>query len=341
MSTRTVFTILTLATISFASLSFGGNVRAADSVALEDLERFEGIWKSEYKNEQGIDVITYWMHVINDDVGVMMSFNFTVNAETKEIDDWFRGFVGVNQTEQQFDALYFSADGWVGEATMVPTDTGFVTDLRVGLPDKSHFSMTVTTTLQSDMQMKQSWADIIYSGMYASEGPVRHSSKIDRSFRELVESGQIVFPEDSESPEQLAPLARLEGNWESSGAEGPSHKLRWRLRVGSRWLVEQFRIANGEEVTGIGINVSGIDPITEQLSLWRVNRNGLGRIGTWDVISDQTLGQVQGNYRIIREFNDDNTKFTAHWQERRNGQFVDIPESAAAPYTAVKLGEDE
>jgi hypothetical protein len=279
------------------------------------------------------------MYRIDDEIGVMLDWHFTVDAESKEIVSWFRGFVDVDAMEQQYDGIYFSWDGWVGESTMVPTESGFVMHAHLVNPDRTRVALTIENKFESDTKRTVTQRDIIVGGAYVPQIPVRQTSKTDDGFRQLVEDGAIVFPEDIKPLEALAPLMRLTGRWKSDADGGPSHDLRWTSRVAGKWLVERYRITNDGEVTGAGYNISGVDPTTGQLALWQANRGGVGKNGRWDVLSDNALGQVQGNYRIVRKFNENGNEFVARWQALHAGTFVDIPEAEA--YTAKRVEGDE
>ena len=309
--------LITLALLSVCFVS--GHACAQNAVTLQDLSKFQGIWKSAHKNPEGIDVVSYDMHRIDDEIGVMLSWHFAVDAESKEIVSWFRGFVKVDAKEQQYDGIYFSWDGWVGQTTMVPTESGFVTHVRVVNPDQTRVALTIEHKFESNTERTLTQRDIIVGGAYVPQIPVRQFSKIDARFRQLVEDGAIVFPEDIKPLEALAPLMRLAGRWKSDADGGPSHDLRWRSRVAGKWLIERYSITNNGEVTGAGFNISGVDPTTGQLALWQANRGGVGKHGRWDVLSGNALGQVQGNYRIVRKFNENGNEFVAQWQAPSSG----------------------
>ena len=77
----------------------------------------------------------------------------------------------------------------------------------------------------------------------------------------------------------------------------------------------------GRDERAAGINITGIDPSNGRLTMWSVGKNGFQRRGGWDFISDNVTGQQQGNNRLIRKFEDDNT-ITAYWQSKKNGEYT-------------------
>lgn len=322
--------------LALAVLAAAGHVMAAENkVALSDLARAQGIWKAEFKDPQGNARVAYDWRWQVEPLQVMRHVRFTLDADTKHVVDEWAGFVTVDPNQQQFQGLYFGSAGWVGETTSVPTDKGHVVQVSITGTNRSHFRVTVHEEYESDTAFVSTSKGVMYAGNYVERGEVYRFQKVDRTLLELMDSGQIVFPEVDEPIAALAPLSRLVGRWRSADDSGTiSHDLRWNLRMGKKWLIERWQIG-GESGSG-GFNVSGIDPVTGMLSLWSIGSNFMGKSGRWDVISDKILGQVQGNSRLVREFPDDNT-FKAHWQVLRAGSFVDVPADQAERYTAKRL----
>lgn len=305
-------------------------------VALSDLARAQGIWKAEFKDPQGNVRIAYDWRWLVEPVQVMRHVRFTLDADTKHVVDQWSGFVAVAPNQQQFQGLYFGSAGRMGETTFVPKDKGYVIQVGITETSRSHLHMTVHEEYESDTVLVSTVKGMMYGGSYEEQGEVKRFQKVDHTLRELMDSGAIVFPEEVDEPiEALAPLSRLVGRWRSADDSGAiSHELRWNLRMGKKWLIEQWQ--SGGESGMSGFNVSGIDPVTGMLSLWSIGSNFMGKSGRWDVISDKVMGQVEGNSRLIREFLDNDT-FNARWQDFRAGSFVDLPADQAGAYTAKRL----
>jgi len=82
--------------------------------------------------------------------------------------------------------------------------------------------------------------------------------------------------------------------------------------------------------------VTGIDPSSGRLTMWSIGKNGFARSGGWDFISNNVTGQRQGNNRLIRKLEDDNT-ITAYWQSKKNGEYT----GQNNKYTLKKVVEAE
>ena len=98
-------------------------------------------------------------------------------------------------------------------------------------------------------------------------------------------------------------------------------------------MVEYWNFADG----GAGVNVSGVDPLTGELALWSIGKNFMGKIGRWDELDKNVLGQVEGSSRLVREFPDAKT-YKAHWQGLTKGSYVDSREKG---YTAKFVEESK
>lgn len=331
----TSLALMVTTVLALASPALG----APNTVKLSDLSGTEGIWKSEFNDAEGNDRVAYDMRWLNEPYQVMRHVRVTVNPKTKTPVEMWAGFVKVDPSQQQFEGLYFSTAGWVGETSGVPTDNGHVIHVSITGTNRSRFHMTVHERRESDTAFTSSSKSILYGGRFIEGGEVQRFTKVDQTFRELMDNGAIVFEEVAEPIEALAPLSRLLGRWQSADRAGTtSHDLRWSLRMDKKWLIERWRVG-GESGSG-GFNVSGVDPATGMLTLWSISSDFMGKIGRWDVISDTVLGQVQGDARLIREFPDPDT-FKAHWQIRRAGSFVDVPADQAEPYTVKRVSAQD
>ncbi|MSU85822.1 MAG: hypothetical protein EXS21_12070 [Pedosphaera sp.] len=179
--------------------------------------------------------------------------------------------------------------------------------------------------------------NIIRGGTFTEQGPVTTAKKTNRSsIDDLVEHKELVLNKwnDLQPLSQLAPLKRLLGHWQVKDSTGKEElNCNFFYRGGKKWLVETYRFAGAGG--SAGVNVSGIDPLTGQLALWSVGENFIGKIGRWDELDKNVLGQVQHGSRLVREFPDAKT-YNAHWQQLTKGSFVDRTEGA---YTAKFVEE--
>ena len=156
------------------------------------------------------------------------------------------------------------------------------------------------------------------------------------SVEDLVEHKELVFGNWNKNQpiSQLAPMKRLLGHWQVKDSNGKEElNCHFQYVGNARWMVEFFKFPGG----GAGLNVSGVDPLTGELALWSVGKNFMGKIGRWDELDKNVLGQVQGSSRLVREFPNAKT-YKAHWQQLKNGSFVDYPEKG---YTAKFVEESK
>ena len=93
------------------------------------------------------------------------------------------------------------------------------------------------------------------------------------------------------------------------------------ILINSNHEIIEITINEKSEISGGGIRITGIDPSNGRLTMWSVGKNGFQRRGGWDFISDNVTGQRQGNNRLIRKLEDDNT-ITAYWQSKKNGEYT-------------------
>lgn len=307
----------------------------AAQLTLKDLSRYEGVWKTERKDQAGKPQLSYRENRIHTNTALMSSVELNLDPESREVTSAHMGWVGLSPSGEQFQSLRFSSGGWVSEAVMVPKSGGFVNQVSVTLTNGSRFAFTGVDDFLSDTEMRNTWMNVIGGGTFTEQGRVTTSKKTNRSsIADLVEHKELVMDKwnDLQPLSQLAPMKRLLGHWQVKDSTGKEELNCWfNYRGGKKWLVERWDFGGGSA----GVNVSGIDPLTGQLALWSLGRNFMGKTGRWDELSKDVLGQVQGGSRLVREFPDAMT-YQAHWQQLKNGSFVDRKDTS---YTA-KLVEE-
>ena len=137
--------------------------------------------------------------------------------------------------------------------------------------------------------------DFISDGTHVLSSPVNTFHKLDGvTASELFESGEIILPTESKFFEPK--LERLLGNWESKDNDGKVIlKISWNAWAMGNLLIEYFTFLNEKgELANKGMNVTGIDPASGRITMWSIGKNGFGRSGGWDFISDNITGQRQG-----------------------------------------------
>lgn len=320
--------------LAWAALAFPASpTLAAGRVSLADLSRWDGVWKAQGTHESGEAWISYAVYRKMQAPEVLTVFSYGVDPKSKKVLNSFFGYVGVDPSTNQFTGLYFSDEGWVSRALLVPTGRGVVYQVDTILTNYVRTAATLFEEWESDTVTTMTWKNILENGTFLAQGKPARFVKMSESMRDLRESGAIVFPTDNEPISALAPLKRLAGRWEGKDASGSTYNLAWSWRGSGRWLVERWRISESLS----GINVTGIDPSSGLLGLWIIAANDRGLYGTWHLISDNTLGQVEGEVRLLREFADENT-FKARWQILKGGGYADAPEDQTGPpYTAKRV----
>lgn len=310
----------------------------AAQLTLKDLSRYEGVWKTERKDQAGKPQLSYRQNRIHTNTALMSSVEINLDPESREVTSAQVGWVGLSRSGEQFYALTFSSGGWVAESVKVPKSGGFVNQVSATLTNGSRFTFTGVDDFLSDTELRSTWVNVIGGGTFTEQGRVTTSKKTDRSsIADLVEHKELVIDNkwrDLQPLAQLAPLKRLLGHWQVKDSAGKEELNCWfDYRGGKKWLVERWDFGGGNA----GLNISGIDPLTGNLTLWSIGRDFMGKTGRWDELSKDVLGQVQGGFRIVREFPDAKT-YQAHWQQLTNGSFVDRKDTS---YTAKLVEESK
>ena len=97
----------------------------------------------------------------------------------------------------------------------------------------------------------------------------------------------------------------------------------WSIMNLGKCLVERWGKpkADGSGIEGGGTNVTAIDPLNGQLTMWSVHKRGFGRSGGWDFLEPGKItGQRQGKVRIIRRLTSTGS-IEVYRQNKKNGSY--------------------
>jgi len=314
--------IISVGLLSGAFILLQPNAIAQDQITKELLTRESGVWFSESTNTEGEKINNYSWYWHVDELELGRGVHFNVNADTKKLISSLHVYTVVNESGKQTESLFFNSEGNVG--TSVGLFNGNTNIIRFQGVNTNNiiFSGTIKKELTEDgLKSHETWNDLIFNGNYVESTPKRENRKlIDTNLMSLFQNGEIISPAEKETVDFLKPLEKLIGRWEMKNEkENFTRIIQWRLSGMGSLLVEKFDYINEKnEISGGGINITGIDPSSGRLTIWSVGKNGFQRRGGWDFISDKVTGQRQNNSRIIRTFEDDNT-VTVYWQSKKNG----------------------
>lgn len=288
--------------------------------ALDQIEHFVGTWKTTIQ-EDGEEQTQYLIFRQRPELNALAQWTFNVDSESRQLQEATFGFLGMPNRTGQIQGLVFRSDGLVAETMGTLKDQELYVKGFGTMANGARVSADIHYRLDADGRLVQNWTDLMTPWGHLTEGMKREFTKIDAGMRDLFREQHIIAPENVELDPSLAPLSHLVGRWQARDADGNvQHDQIWQPRVMGRWLAERWRMGNGNS----GINVTGIDPATGRLTLWVITRGVIGRFGHWDILSDNTVGQVQGQNRLTREFvkTDTEEMFVCRWQRPEDGRFV-------------------
>ncbi len=314
--------IISVGLLSGAFILLQPNAIAQDQITKELLTRESGVWFAESTNTEGEKINNYSWFWYVDELELGRGVHFNVNAETKKLISSLHVYTTVNKSGKQTESIFFNSNGDVGTSTGLIDGNKSIIRFQGVNTNNIIFSGTIKKELTEDgLKSHETWNDLIFNGNYVESTPKRENRKlIDTNLMSLFQNGEIISPAEKETVDFLKPLEKLIGRWEMKNEkENFTRKIQWRLSGMGSLLVEKFDYINEKnEISGGGINITGIDPSSGRLTIWSVGKNGFQRRGGWDFISDKVTGQRQNNSRIIRTFEDDNT-VTVYWQSKKNG----------------------
>jgi len=297
---------------------------AQDTITRELLTRESGVWFSESTNEEGNKINHYSWNGYVEEFELARSVHFDVDAGTKKLISSLHVYTSISESGKQTESLFFNANGNVG--TSVGVIDGNKTIIRFQGVNTNNiiFSGTIKKELsENGTTSHESWNDLIFNGNYVASTPDSEKRKLlDTKLMSIFQNGDILTDEDSKPAGFLKPFEKLIGKWEMKNEKGDfGRQIQWRLSGMGSLLVEKFNYINEKnEISGGGINITGIDPSNGLLTMWSVDKDGFSRRGGWDFISDKMTGQRQNESRIIRKLENDNT-MTVYWQSKKNGEY--------------------
>ena len=332
--------IISIGLLSGAFILSQPKAIAQDQITKELLTRESGVWFAESTNTEGEKFNNYSGYWYVDELELARGVHLNVNAATKKLISALHVYTSVNESGKQTESLLLNSNGDVG--TSVGLFNGNLNLIRFQGVNTNNitFSGTIKKELSEDgATSHETWSDLIFNGNYVESTPKREIRKLDGTdLRSLFQNGEILPPENVETAKFAEPFQKLIGRWESKNKDGNvALKIRWRMSGMGKLLIENFTFFNekGEEGNS-GINATGIDPASGQITMWSIGKNGFRRSGGWDFISDDTTGQRQGNNRLIRKLEDGNT-ITAYWQSKENGKYT----GENGKYTLKRVVETE
>ena len=307
---------------------------AADKFTLKDLSRYEGVWKREFKNKEGKPQLHYMLNRINTNTALIRSVQLILDPDSLEVKGNGAAWIALSPSGENFHALGFDSSGQVFEMVHTPKNGRFLNQVMGTGTNGSHGFGTGVEEFLSDTEIRVTGMNVTTNGTFKEQVREGNFKKTNRSsLDDLVQHKEVVFGEN-QPISQLAPMKRLLGHWQVKDSNGKEElHCHFRYFGNGRWLLESFNFPDGRA----GLNVSGVDPLTGELALWSVGKNFMGKIGRWDELDKNVLGQVQGSSRLVREFPDAKT-YKAHWQQLKNGSFVDDREKG---YTAKFVEENK
>ena len=262
----------------------------------------------------------------------MWSFQLGLDPDSLEVKWSSTGWTGLSPSGENFHGLGFASGGQVFEMVHIPKRGKFLYQMMGTGTNGSHWFYTQVQEFLSDTEIRVTHMNVTTNGTFTEQVREGNFKKTNRSsFDDLVQHKELVLGK-SQHVSQLAPMKRLLGHWQVKDSNGKEElHCHFRTYGDGKWLVEYWNFAGG----GAGVNVSGLDPLTGELALWSIGKNFMGKIGRWDEMDKNVLGQVQGSSRLVREFPNAKT-YKAHWQQLKNGSFVDDHEKG---YTAKFVEE--
>ena len=310
---------------------------AADTFTLKDLSRYEGVWKREFKNQEGKPQLVYIQHRIDTNTALMRSFQLDLDPDSLEVKWSITGWTGLSPSGENFHGLGFASGGQVFEIVRIPKRGKFLYQMMGTGTNGSHWFYTQVQEFLSDTEIRVTQMIVTTNGTFTEKVLKGNFKKTNRSsIEDLVQHKELVFGNWNKNQpiSQLAPMKRLLGHWQVKDSNGKEElNCHFRYHGDGKWMVEYWNFAGG----GAGVNVSGVDPLTGELALWSVGKNFMGKIGRWDELDKDVLGQVQGGGRLVREFPDAKT-YKAHWQGLTKGAYVDARQKG---YTAKLVEESK
>jgi hypothetical protein len=295
---------------------------------------FKGAWAWQSTAPDGSVSEGYRLYWTSKHLGIQRVVHMEVDPQTRHpLTQWSAfGLPGASGITR---ALWFDSSGKMGQSTEVLRDhkslvtfTGMSGDgLVSGIfhasldEDKSKFTEHIEMWVGTD-------------GQFIRKTPELKATLIP--FNPLQNKEHVHF--QTSLPILDDRFSGLMGTWRSFKANGKvEREIRFRSSLLNTAMIERWTWFNDmEEVTTGGLNVTRKDLQGDGFSMWSIGRDGFSMTGGWDFIDDQTLGQRQGDGRIIRRMIDADT-IKIHRQRKINGSYVD----RKGGYTLKRVTKDD
>lgn len=283
-----------------------------------DEHPLSGTWKWKKENNEGkIESGFTWVYQ-DEEVGVNRITSVTVEPNTKEpVNSW--NVYQLPITNSIGSRFWSGSNGSYGIANELFTENSSMVTFT-GISTNGIASGIIRNEWNSDIDKNESWTEgVVVGDKYLDQlSKTEESVKIDYNPAEI---GEIII-DRSKMPILDERFNDLLGKWESFDETGVRtleiEFKKWDL--GNSLLEKWVFYGEEGEVTGAGFNISKKHPNTGEIIIWSVDRNGFGQIGGWDFIDPFTLGQRQGESRLVRRFLSEN-KIHARWQSKINGDY--------------------
>ena len=277
-----------------------------------------GTWKWKKENNEGkLESGFTWVYQ-DEEVGINRITSVTVDPNTQEpINAW--NIYQLPTTNSIGSRLWSGSNGAYGIANELFSENSSMITFS-GITTNGIASGIIHNAWNSDIDKYESWTEgVVVGDKYLDQlSKTEDSVKIDYKPAEV---GELIV-DRSKMPILDDRFNDLIGKWESFNEAGVRtleiEFKKWDL--GNSLLEKWVFYSEAGEVTGAGFNISKKHPNTGQIIIWSVNRNGIAQTGGWDFIDPFTLGQRQGEGRLVRRFLTEN-KIHVRWQSKINGDY--------------------
>jgi hypothetical protein len=277
-----------------------------------------GTWKWKKTNNDGNPESGYTWVYKDAEVGINRITSVTVDPTTHEpVSVW--NIYQLPTTNNIGNRLWTGSDGAYGIANELFKENSSKV-IFSGVTTNGIASGSIHNAWNTTVDKKESWTeDVVVGGKFFGQlSSPEESEKIDYK---PVEVGELIINR-SKMPILDDRFNDLIGKWESYNEAGVRNLeiefQKWDL---GNCLLEKWVFYNeAGEVNEAGFNISKKNPNTGEIIIWSVNRNGIAQTGGWDFIDPFTLGQRQGEGRLVRRFISEN-KIHARWQSKINGDY--------------------
>lgn len=292
--------------------TFGLNALKADKHPLS------GKWKWKEKNTNGELVTGFTWFYEDEEVGINRITSVTVDATTREpIEAW--NVYQLPTTNGIGSRLWTGSNGSIGIGTELINDSSSVVTFS-GYSTNGVVSGTIESSWNKTKETMKSHAENVVVGaqFFKRLNDSSSGKKIDYD----PEENEEIKVNRDKLPIVDDRFADLIGKWQSTNEQGERNLeiefLKWDL--GNSFLEKWTFYDSGQKVTAAGFNITKKDPLTGVLKIWAIDKYGFTESGGWDFIDPFTLGQRQGEARLVRRFLT-RDKIQARWQSKLDGEF--------------------